>query len=114
MFALDPDARPETFEVTVEDQPPEAVCLRLRGEFDAAGAPVLRRCLEELAPEARLTLDLSELTFVDSVGVGVLLRVQRRVADAGHLLVETGVTRAVRRALAAAGLHRDLAIVVRD
>jgi anti-anti-sigma factor len=51
--------------------------LALRGELDMASAPDLDLALRRLWSEATdaLTLDLSELTFMDSTGLRTLLRV---------------------------------------
>ena len=57
----------------------------LLGEFDMAATftvePALERLLDEPGLEA-LTLDLSAVRFVDSTGIGVLVRVDRRGAAA--------------------------------
>jgi anti-anti-sigma factor len=45
--------------------------LQLSGELDRAAVPVLREALESFPGE--LTLDLSELTFADSVGLQAIL-----------------------------------------
>ncbi|MFC4907670.1 STAS domain-containing protein [Actinomadura gamaensis] len=56
------------------------------GELDLATAPVLRECLQHIVatPGGHLTLDLSEIEFIDGSGLAVLLyadhltRVHRR------------------------------------
>jgi anti-sigma B factor antagonist len=72
-----------SYEVRRED---EAVVVLLRGELDLATAPELQRELLGLLdhPCASLTLDLGELTFLDSSGLGALYRV-RQAADAGSV-----------------------------
>jgi anti-anti-sigma factor len=45
--------------------------LRLLGELDLASAPALQEALRRLPAE--VTLDLSELTFADSVGLQTIL-----------------------------------------
>jgi anti-sigma B factor antagonist len=50
----------------------DGVGLKLIGEVDLATAPQLRDALAELST-SEIVLDLSELTFMDSSGLGVLL-----------------------------------------
>jgi anti-sigma B factor antagonist len=55
------------------------VCLR--GELDMATAPGLLHWLTEKA-RSRLIVDLSELTFMDSSGVAVMIQAKDRLGDA--------------------------------
>lgn len=61
------------------------VTLALRGELDIAGAPSLQREIEGLDwPQlAELVFDLTDLTFIDSTGLYVLIRASQRAATAG-------------------------------
>ncbi len=60
----------------------------VEGELDASSAPrhgaVLHRLVDEGATS--LTLDCSNLDFIDSQGLGVLVGVSRRLRDAGGSL----------------------------
>jgi anti-anti-sigma factor len=51
----------------------DAVGLRLSGEFDRSSLAELRRALASVSTKSELVLDLSELTFMDSSGLGALL-----------------------------------------
>ncbi|HLI15803.1 MAG TPA: STAS domain-containing protein [Acidimicrobiales bacterium] len=86
--------------------------LRLRGELDLLAAPVLRRGLVEAAQAhvPRLLVDVSELGFVDSTGLSVLVAARHRLAEAGGRLALAGPGGVVRDALVASGL--DLVIDV--
>ena len=77
--------------------------MRVRGELDLASAPHLRReVIGVLADGAHLVLDLTDVDFLDSTGLGVVLGALRRVRSAGgdlrlvctapHLLEVFGVT----------------------
>jgi anti-sigma B factor antagonist len=61
-------------EVTISGR---AATVAVEGEFDMAATfavePALERALEATGLE-RFTLDLSRLTFIDSVGIGVVMR----------------------------------------
>lgn len=56
------------------------VYLAVAGELDAATAPQLRERLEELAAAgfARLVLDVRAATFIDSMGLAVIVRFARQ------------------------------------
>jgi len=66
---------------TVHDR--DGVVVFVRGELDLASGPALgRRVLELLSlPISWLTLDLAELTFVDSSGIAMLNYVRRTAEE---------------------------------
>jgi anti-sigma B factor antagonist len=94
--------------LTVERLPSGAVCLALRGELDLAHAysfdEELRR-VEETSPPC-IVLDLHELTFMDSCGLGRVVAARRR---ARLILVRGG--RAVQRLLAMTRVDEEFEIV---
>ncbi|MDF3300509.1 STAS domain-containing protein [Streptomyces tropicalis] len=55
--------------------------LRVSGELDLVTSPVLRQQVHEVVAEGRhdLVLDLSEVLFCDSSGVGVLIAARRLI-----------------------------------
>jgi anti-anti-sigma factor len=63
----------------------DGVRLELSGELDLASAPQFERALERAmhAHPARLVLDLSDLSFLDSCGLRELLGAQRACERAG-------------------------------
>lgn len=72
------------FQIDAEFDPPR-MTLALRGELDLAAAPSLEREVDSLA-WARLTelvLDLRDLSFIDSMGLSVLIMASQRAATAG-------------------------------
>lgn len=79
--------------------------LNLAGDLDQQSAGSLRRTVQDLPPGSRLVVDLAEVPFVDSIGVGALIGAIRTVHDRGgsvtiaspsdpvaHLLRITGVS----------------------
>ena len=64
-----------------EDHTSGAQTLELSGELDAASAPALRERLAEVATRGKgpLVIDLSQLEFIDSTGLSVLLNAKRRL-----------------------------------
>lgn len=65
-----------------EAQDGTAVC-RPRGEIDSFTAPRLRQALAGLASARRLVVDLSDVGFIDSAGLGALVGGIRRSHEAG-------------------------------
>jgi anti-sigma B factor antagonist len=59
----------------------------LRGEIDAASAPAVQAALNDaLADDMDLLVDCTDLTFIDSSGIAVLVRTQQMLAARGHRL----------------------------
>ena len=80
-----------------------ALVVVVAGEIDMATAPQLESCLTDHA-DRDVTVDLSEVTFVDSTGLAVLVSARRVLGDAGHTLRTTGEQDKVRMVLETAGL----------
>jgi anti-anti-sigma factor len=58
--------------------------LQVAGEIDLATAPALAQALADAETESRLVLDLTDVEFLDSAGLHVLLAAARDRAAAGH------------------------------
>jgi anti-sigma B factor antagonist len=83
----------------------DATVVHVVGEIDTLTAPVLRAQLDEHLPVVPLlVLDLSDVTFLGSAGLAVLVETQKsaRSRDVGLRLIAT--TRAVTRPLEVTGL----------
>jgi anti-sigma B factor antagonist len=65
---------------------PRATVLRVGGEVDVASAAELRDCLHQViqARPGRLVVDLGQVGFIDSVGLGVLVAAHRRLRSLGE------------------------------
>jgi anti-sigma B factor antagonist len=88
-----------------------ALVVRLAGELDLYNAGQVRQALLDAAAGApgRLIVDLSEVTFIDSTGLGVLIEGRGRMADTrAFMLVAPNVE--TRRALEISGLDRHFAV----
>jgi anti-sigma B factor antagonist len=85
----------------------------LRGELDLSGVDRARQAIEqaESGAAALLILDLSELDFIDSTGLEVLLRAAQRAHDDGRRLIVQRPSRYVRRLLEMTAIDRSLDIV---
>ena len=83
--------------------------IRLHGELDIDAAPDLERALLRSRPAGqRVVLDLSELQFMDSTGLRVLLRA-RAAAEEGHWeIFLRDVPSNIRRLFDMTGVHEAL------
>lgn len=82
----------------------------LHGEVDLATVSILRDCLDEItsnSPE-RIVVDLAGVTFVDSIGIGVLAATYGWLGRSQSLVLRNP-TASVRRTLTMAGLDSLLA-----
>ncbi|MFD4612920.1 STAS domain-containing protein [Streptomyces sp. NPDC058440] len=115
------------FKVT-DDEQGEWSVLRVAGELDLVTSPVLRQRVHDVVAQGRhdLVLDLSEVFFCDSSGVGVLIAARRLIRSCqGRLRLILPARGAVdgshvNRVLGALGVRRlfdvyaDLAAAVDD
>lgn len=91
------------FSITVRNLP-DLHFVTLHGELDVASADGLANSLVELAGST-VVVDLSDLTFMDSSGIGALVRARNRIRAGGlGELVLTRPGEIVRRALGIVGL----------
>jgi anti-sigma B factor antagonist len=96
----------------------DQVVVRLAGELDVASAPRLRQgVLDTLNPPAAdgnrngnggrtVVLELGEVDFVDSTGLGVMVGLLKRLRADGGELVLRGVQPATTKVLEMTGLDR--------
>jgi anti-anti-sigma factor len=102
----------QPFSVTVNsDGDRTTVCLR--GELDLSGVDRAREAVEqaEATDATLLVLDLSQLDFIDSTGLEVLLRAARRAHDNGRRLIVARPSRYIRRLLELTAIDQSLDVV---
>ena len=86
----------------------DSVLARLSGELDHHTAPQAREKLEEALKDPSvlaLTVDLSELTFMDSSGIGVLLGRYKTLCSRGGALFVKDPQPQVERVMRTSGLY---------
>ena len=86
----------------------EAGRARLTGRLDAAEADHALSVLNRLG--ASVTLDCSELDYISSAGVGVIMETYKRLLKEGGRLTLVRMTPKVRNVFRYAGLDRVLQI----
>jgi anti-sigma B factor antagonist len=82
------------------------------GEIDLAGAPRLREALSDVltAGCTRLVMDLREVTFIDSTGLGVIIGAGKKAAGLHGALRIVCDDKRVLRLLAITGISRSLTV----
>ena len=93
------------------DRREEGVVVRLAGELDLYNASLLRDALlaECAAAPERLVIDLSEVEFIDSTALGVLVETRRRFANPKAVRLCCPGTE-TRRALHISGLDEHFGV----
>jgi anti-anti-sigma factor len=93
------------FAADVERPTPGAVVVRATGELDLMTVPQLAAVLQEATAEgADLELDLSQLDFIDSTGVHLVLRTHESCVREGRGFAISGASADVKRAFELLGL----------
>lgn len=92
------------FEIRVAD----SGTVKLSGRLDAAEAEKAQAVLRTL--DGPLTADLSDLDYISSLGISVLIETYKRLNAAGHGFRLVGMKPRIRNVFAYAGLDRLLSI----
>jgi anti-sigma B factor antagonist len=107
--------RPDFLDAALTRPYPDTAVLAVRGEIDTLTAPAFTAATEELlaASGEVLVMDLTEVRFLASSGLAVLISAAHRAEDRGVRLRLVITSRAVRRPLEITGtaalfdLHSD-------
>lgn len=92
-------------EINVEPHDEFHVC-RLEGEVDAYTVGEFREALSGITDVKRLIIDLSEVPFMDSAGLGALIGGIRRVREAEGDVAVVSTTASLNRLLHTTGFDR--------
>lgn len=112
---------PHAMRVTIREEG-QALVVSVTGELDAGTAALLRDRIGEHAAAAgrHVVLDLSGVEFIDSTGLGTVVRARKALRVAGTTMSLVVATTPVRRVLEMAGLvgvldvHPTLAAALAD
>ena len=85
--------------------------LVLRGEFDLTGIEFFNDAVARVRPRHSLVVDLRELTFLDSSGLGAFVVLSERALSEGWSLVLSAPQPSVAMVLRISGLAQRLTIV---
>jgi anti-anti-sigma factor len=91
-----------SFEATRQTDESGIPYLRVSGALDLAAAPQL---IEAALTSGLLRLDLSEVEFMDSTGLGALITLRNTAHERGDEMELLTVSRAVQRVFALSGLE---------
>jgi anti-sigma B factor antagonist len=88
----------------------DGVAVALKGEIDLSNADELEHLLDAVIRSGAplVTLDLAELTFLDSTGLKCFVNAARRATEAGSQLLIVNPTNMVRRVLQISGVDAEL------
>lgn len=89
-----------------------ATIFRLTGSLDVATSPALKDALTKAAAQGRseLIVDLAQVEFLDSTGLGALMGAHRRAVESGGRLALIVNDGPISRLLNITGLSRVFAI----
>ena len=99
--------------VRVESAGPDASIVSLAGELDLSTIPRMESQLfEQLRSHPGVVLDLSRLSFIDSSGIGLLIKAFRAVDGGGKLHTVIAPGSQVDRVFRLTGIDRALPLFV--
>lgn len=86
-----------------------AAVIRTVGELDASTAPQLRDCFDELLRSDchQVVVNMGELDFIDSTGLGVMVAALKRFRSAGGSLSVTEPRAQIRKVLELTSLDKE-------
>jgi anti-anti-sigma factor len=87
-----------------------SVILALSGELDVASSPELEAELDRAADRELVVVDLRELEFIDSTGLGVLVKAHQQAEEAGRRFALVRGLGQVQRLLGLTGLSDQLPV----
>jgi anti-sigma B factor antagonist len=106
-------AEPRGIEVTEDSFDPSGLVVTVRGELDIATAPVLRDRLTAAidAGAQRLVIDLSAISFLDSVALATIVHAKQRLPENGKMALAVDPSSYVMLVFESGGLPKVLDLV---
>jgi anti-sigma B factor antagonist len=103
------------FAVSIDARTPSTAVVRLSGELDLMGAPELRARLSELlAARLDVIVDLTDLSFIDSTGISVLVGAHKQSAAVGDSFVLRAPSGQIARVLHMTGVDQVFTVEPSD
>lgn len=102
---------PETFGIVAVRSDDSTAAVSPTGDLDVSTSPRLLACIDELLAEgrSRITLDMRAVTFIDSSGLGALVKAHKRAAPSAELSVVQPRPH-VRRAMEISGILKVIKV----
>ena len=98
-------------EMTMSELNDQGVRIALRGRLDTPGVGAIETTFAAAAARKNALVDLSEVSFLASMGIRMLITAARGLKSSGHKLVLFGAPALVREVLENAGLAQIMPIV---
>jgi anti-sigma B factor antagonist len=104
---------PRGIQVTEETFDPSGLVLTVSGELDIATAPALRDLLAVAidAGKRRLVIDLSAISFLDSVALATIVHAKQRLPEGGRMALAVDPASYVMLVFESSGLRKVLDLV---
>ena len=104
---------PHRIQMTEETCDPSGLILTVTGELDIETAPALRDRLAAAIDtgQHRLVIDLSGVSFLDSVGLATIVHAKQRLPEEGRMALAVDRSSYVMLVLESGGLPRVLDLV---
>ncbi|MDQ0299525.1 stage II sporulation protein AA (anti-sigma F factor antagonist) [Salibacterium salarium] len=99
------------------EQMGDVLCVRLKGELDHHSSLELRTEVERYLEQNRtmhIVLNLEELVFMDSSGIGVILGRYKQISKNGGEMVVCSISAPVKRLFELSGLFKILRLENRE
>ncbi|MGI8686123.1 MAG: STAS domain-containing protein [Acidimicrobiales bacterium] len=102
---------PETFGIVAVRPDESTAAVSPTGDLDVSTSPRLLACIDELLAEgrSRITLDMRAVTFIDSSGLGALVKAHKRAAPSAQLTVVQPMPH-VHRAMEISGILKVIRV----
>jgi anti-anti-sigma factor len=97
-------------EMTLADIGDKGVKITLRGRLDTPGVTQIETRFAAAATRNNALVDLSNVSFLASLGIGMLIGAARAVKKSGHTIVLYGAPERVIETLQSAGLAQILPV----
>lgn len=99
------------FEVSTSVSPDGVPALQASGDLDVASADQLVSAASAVLGEgSALTLDLGGVTFMDSTGLGAVIKIRNHLVDRGGSLTLTAISPSVERVLVLVGMAEGFGV----
>ncbi|HHU89454.1 MAG TPA: STAS domain-containing protein [Clostridiaceae bacterium] len=100
------------FELCTESNDGKNVIISVKGEIDIYSAPDFKESLYQSINDVQQTiiLDCSDLTYIDSMGLGILVGALKRVRQKDHNIIIRNPRSTVRKLFRITGLDKAFII----